>query len=453
MIFRSPISKSAIVVLILLCCGVQHGFAQKKKNFFDKLNDQVDKIKESVEGNAASARKFQDKMDAISDIETMSSKDFSEKVTLTKGVKGDNCPIPDGITEDQMNRLIYKGGEIKNLTWTPVSFFDKQLFPSAIIGLATYTGKLEGKKKAISQPLGFSINSKYANMQVRWEIECVGKKFFPKLHGCAFYGEANRQMAIMPDIAWNFEALGKNQATIPLSIIYRIIDDKGNKEERTVKVQLRSINDCIYHYTDINLDFLFLAYIQEEHPEIDNILREALNTKMVGSFSKAGEEETNMQVAAIWRVLHDRDFRYSSITTPVSRSDSLESQSVRPFAKAIKTNQGNCIDGTIVMASILKKIGISTVMVLVPGHCFLGYYPVRGGKKIKYVETTLLSNDDFLSAAQTAAQKKAAYKKQFEAAVETATEEYAQYKGQSGTHRLSVDELRKMVKPIPFYVD
>src|SRR5262249_15941530 len=155
----------------------------------------------------------------------------------------------------------------------------------------------------------------------------------------------------MPDIPWNFATLAKQQSSTPVTIIFRLFDDEGNKVEKSTPLFMRSVNDCIYQYRDVKFDFLFTAYIQEQHPEVDKILKEALNTKMINSVSGYQGDELNtiLQVAAVWRVLHDRNFQYSSITTTSTNStQNLRSQTVRTFDNSLKTNQANCVDGTVV---------------------------------------------------------------------------------------------------------
>ena len=63
--------------------------------------------------------------------------------------------------------------------------------------------------------------------------------------------------------------------------------------------------------------------------------------------------------------------------------------------------QANCVDGSVLMASVLKKIEIKTCLVLVPGHCYLAFYskePEKGGK-LYGVETTLLGSKKTLNDA------------------------------------------------------
>jgi hypothetical protein len=161
---------------------------------------------------------------------------------------------------------------------------------------------------------------------------------------------------------------------------------------------------------------------------------------------------TILQVAAIWKVLHDRGFQYSSITTTSTNStNALVSQAVRTFDNSMKTQQANCVDGTVVFASLLRAINISTVMVLTHNHCFLGFYTSRKRDKIVYLETTMLSNSDIIDQNKAANKRNQAYVEQFMQAVKYATnKEYPEYKAANDLVEIDVDYYRGFVRPLPF---
>jgi hypothetical protein len=376
------------------------------------------------------------------------SAEFSKTV---KVMKGSGSSEQQNAPAGEMTKPRIKNGDFTNLKWEPVAYFDGQLFPSTIISLATYRGKIEGEMEAISRPLGFRIISSKSNIPLKWEIECVDKKYFDKLSGAFLYPQAGSEVYLMPEIPWQYDVLAKQLASTPISFYFRLFDEDNNKVEKLVPLLLRSVNDCIFQYKELDLSFIFTAFIQEEHPEIDMILKEALNTKMVTAISgyQGNDENTHRQVAAIWQVLHDRGFQYSSITATAASSKKMASQAVRTFDNALKTQQANCVDGTIVFASILRKIGISTLLVLVPGHCFLGYYTDKTKQNVAFLETTLLSNADYLNKAKTTAEKKQAYMDQFRLALASGM---ATYKKQSlkDVRLVDVDKYRQFVKPIPF---
>lgn len=72
-------------------------------------------------------------------------------------------------------------------------------------------------------------------------------------------------------------------------------------------------NGTKFHDTSI----FFAAYVNEENPMIDQLLREALNTRIVNRFlgyqSKA-KGAVDKQVYALWNILQKRKFRYSSVS-------------------------------------------------------------------------------------------------------------------------------------------
>lgn len=74
-----------------------------------------------------------------------------------------------------------------------------------------------------------------------------------------------------------------------------------------------------------------------------------------------------------------------------ARTD-LFSQTVRPLGQALRTAQANCIDGTAVFASVLRKIGIEPIIVLMPEHAFLGFCTDAQRTRPAFLETTMLND-------------------------------------------------------------
>jgi hypothetical protein len=143
-----------------------------------------------------------------------------------------------------------------------------------------------------------------------------------------------------------------------------------------------------------DLSYLFAGYVNESHPFIQKVLQEALQYKAVNGFYgyQVGPEGVRLQVFALWNVLQREHFHYSSITTPSAASPSghVYSQAVRFMGQSIDSQQANCVDGSVLFASILYKIGIEPVLVLKPGHMFVGYYIDRNHKQFEFLESTML---------------------------------------------------------------
>ena len=94
----------------------------------------------------------------------------------------------------------------------------------------------------------------------------------------------------------------------------------------------------------------------------------------------------------MWHALSKRDVRYSSITTSVAESDTVGSQHVRLIEESINNGQANCVDGSVLLASLLRKIGVEPMLVMVPGHCYLAFSLDAEGKELAALETTMIGS-------------------------------------------------------------
>ena len=102
------------------------------------------------------------------------------------------------------------------------------------------------------------------------------------------------------------------------------------------------------------------------------------------------------QVFAIWNTLQRRGVKYSDITaSPPSKT--VASQVVRFLDESVENKQANCVDGSVLLASILTKISINAHLVLVPGHCYLAFDLASNdadGETTVGLETTMMGADN-----------------------------------------------------------
>ena len=81
-----------------------------------------------------------------------------------------------------------------------------------------------------------------------------------------------------------------------------------------------------------------------------------------------------LQVFAVWEALRQHNIRYSDIGTTTTESDSLYSLHVRFIEEALSESHANCVDASVLLAAVLRRMGIDTFLVMEPGHMFLGIY-------------------------------------------------------------------------------
>lgn len=320
---------------------------------------------------------------------------------------------------------------LTDISFEPWSFTEKDLFPSAIISMATvdWNGatqtaedkktdddpELEGGETPIFGDengwLGVVLLDVEEGSNVRVEITIDG--FIKPSIWTGVIEDSYEEVRIVPKAKWDFEALRKIKEQTPVVVSFKVTVDDEELDEQTENYIVRSINDCPFYvlaepegaeFTDMS--WVFAAYVNENHPWIDGILKEALQSELVDSFTgyQSGDpDEVIAQVFAIWNVLQRRGIKYSDISSTVP-SKLVFSQTVRFLDDSIDATQANCVDGSVLMASILRKIGIDVHLVMVPGHCFLAFRltdePIENmedffaeDSDLVGLETTMLGND------------------------------------------------------------
>ena len=221
---------------------------------------------------------------------------------------------------------------------------------------------------------------------------------------------------------WKFEEFIKMLIPGQIFFSFELIDKKTEKVLANSDIQLsyRSISECVYALKDDEgeiLDFYsyFASYVNEDSLFIEDFLKEAgenwkyLNKETEGYIPEfqgwlgyqRGAYYAWVQAFMICYGLYNRGIQYSSITDTSNASSTVFSQNVRFVDNTILNAQANCVDGSVLIASILEKIGIRTSLVIQnteeSSHMFLAFSEEKNSfdtNKLKYIETTAISTGD-----------------------------------------------------------
>lgn len=292
------------------------------------------------------------------------------------------------------------------IEWDPEVYPDNQIFPSLIIGTATvkpdsevfamWDGNHIGDKQGV---VGVSADGLAPGSKVELEVQENDVMRASRVAGTV---EEDGTATIYPKVAWKYEKLSAVRQAVPLDVTMELKVDGKSLGTKTVTATLRPVNDCLFGvvergeeegYSDYS--WLFAAYVNENHPWVDQTLKEALKTDIVRAFDgyQSGDpEQVLMQVFAIWNVMQRKGLRYSNVTTTAAESESVHSQHVRLFDESVKAAQANCVDGSVLLAAVLRKIGIDTHLVTVPGHMFLAFS--LDDDTVLGLETTMMGSAD-----------------------------------------------------------
>lgn len=294
--------------------------------------------------------------------------------------------------------------------WDTDIYPQSNIFPSFIIGTARV--KLPEdlfsvwKDNHLGDPQGV-IGITLSGVDAGSKVEVVVKEnaYMAESRFTAELEEDASDLMIHPKIAYKYDALAKVDQAVPFNITIDVLVDGESLGEKTVTTTLRSINDCLFgveetfdddeksHTSDYS--WLFAAYVNENHPWVDRILKEALDTELVSSFDgyqSGDKEDVLLQIFAIWNVMQRHGLKYSNVTTTAAVEQGVYSQHVRLFDESVTASQANCVDGTVLFAAILRKIGLRPSLVIIPGHMFLAV-DIDDDTTIG-LETTLMGSKD-----------------------------------------------------------
>jgi hypothetical protein len=302
--------------------------------------------------------------------------------------------------------------------WEPEANMDHQLFPSLLLATATVR-PVEPEDAEAEKPdpyllgerfglVGVSVKAPAENAKVKVTIK--ENELMATTSWSGELAEADQDYFIAPKVNYKFEKLRQMTQQVPLNITFELEVDDESAGEKHETVQVRSINDCPFGVANAEetlndenfiegnaaLGWMFAAYVNENHPMLDKILQEALETKIVGAFrvTTHDHDETLKQVFAIWSALQKRGLQYSSTTTTPGGSETVQSQYVRFIDQSLASTQANCVDGSVLFASLLRKISIEPFLVTVPGHMYVGFYLGAGKSQFVGLETTVLGLPD-----------------------------------------------------------
>jgi hypothetical protein len=292
------------------------------------------------------------------------------------------------------------------IEWDPEIYPNSQIFPSLVIGTATVRpdneifAVWEGDHIGDEQgSVGASVDGISAGSKVALEVRENDIMRASRVEGTA---ESDGTLTIHPKISWKYDKLANVRQAVPIDVTMELKVDGESRGEKTVTATLRTVNDCLFGVTEpgeeetySDYSWLFAAYVNEDHPWVDQTLKEALDTDIVTSFDgyQSGDpEKVLQQVFAIWNVMQRKGLRYSNVVTTAAETESVNSQHVRLFDDSVKAAQANCVDGSVLLAAVLRKIGLDPHLVTVPGHMFLAFS--LDDENMVGLETTMMGEAD-----------------------------------------------------------
>jgi hypothetical protein len=207
---------------------------------------------------------------------------------------------------------------------------------------------------------------------------------------------------VSPALIWeNFSNLSEIQLS---QIEYELFVIKNDKEcplwSGSADIEVEPVNMVPRAYPDKSGDFadltpFFARWVQIPGDSIEEVVKSAIalhpTHKFVGYQNASHINDSisivTAQVKAIYEAIQDRGINY--VAGPISPAG----QRVRTPEQTLKSRAANCIDGAILFAATLASVGIHPVIVIIPGHAFVGWKVWNDKNTLDFLETTMTWGD------------------------------------------------------------
>jgi len=235
--------------------------------------------------------------------------------------------------------------------------------------------------------------------------------------------------------------LYENHEIAAATAVVRVTDAGGRQVyEGTAPLRLRAADDMFWGDKFKYASFI-ASWVTPHNASVESVLSRAKEfmpgRRMPGYENWKGTDEqartTAAEAKAIYRALQQKGVSYvkSSSTFGTSANAAVSERIRMPF-ESLRDSSANCIDGAVMFASLFENLGMDPVIVLVPGHSYVGVRIAENSDKYFYIETALIGRNVT-----------------FESAVKAANEGLAKWPSDKVT-RIQIDDARRAgIFPMP----
>jgi hypothetical protein len=147
---------------------------------------------------------------------------------------------------------------------------------------------------------------------------------------------------------------------------------------------------------------LVVAMVTPTDPGVEQLIRAGANYDPSGAMT-SNYDSTGDESGSVWQRLSDiwqaetTDFSLTYISTTDSFA-SGSSQRIRLPGEVLDQASGNCIELTLLYASVVEALGMQPAIIMVPGHAYVAVRVDDTNDNYYFIETTMIGQATFKEA-------------------------------------------------------
>jgi hypothetical protein len=200
-----------------------------------------------------------------------------------------------------------------------------------------------------------------------------------------------------------------NHEIAPATAIVKVTDF-GNRllHEETVPVRMRSVDD-MYWGQGFKFAAFIASWVTPHDPAVESVLaraKEFMPGRRLPGYEewKSPEQQKQMtreEARAIYGALQKSGVSYVKSSLTFGKNTNV-SERVRMPGESLHQLSANCIDGVVMYASLFENLNMDAVVVLVPGHAYVGVRESADSNSYLYLETAITGRAPFDTAVKAA---------------------------------------------------
>ena len=203
--------------------------------------------------------------------------------------------------------------------------------------------------------------------------------------------------------------LYRNREITAATAYVEVTDGAGRiLHEETIPVRLRSAEDMFWGAKFKYAPFI-ASWVTPHDLQVEKILTHAKefapSRRLPGyeSWKDAVQQEraTYIQAKAIFAAVKQQGMSYVKSSVTFGENPGV-SQRVRMPRESLGNSSANCIDGAVMFASLFENLGMDSIVVLVPGHAYVGVRTARGSAHYLFIDTAVVARTTFELAVRGA---------------------------------------------------
>ena len=176
----------------------------------------------------------------------------------------------------------------------------------------------------------------------------------------------------------------------------------------TAPLRLRSADD-MYWGRDFKYASYIASWVMPHDPLVGRVLakaKEYMPGRRLPGYERRKtpaqqERMTFLQAKAIYRAVQRHGVSYVKSSLTFGGNQHI-TERVRTPRESLGHASANCIDGVVLYASLFENLGMEPVVVLVPGHAYIGVRVAENSNRYLYLETSVTGTASFETAVRSA---------------------------------------------------